>query len=297
MTSSLVVLGGTGFVGSAIASAFERAEPSLSARRLGSADADLATAAGADWLTCEVGPEARLIHAARVQDLDGIAEFARNVAMCANVARAVRAARPRHCTYLSSNAVYGDTRSNLRVSETTRLAPSGFYAASKLAGELVLRTTAQEAGIPLLVLRPSMVVGPGDRSRAYGPNRFALEAIEGKPIRVYGDGADVRQYTYARDLAEVTVALVNAGETGVFDVAAPEALSVSQVLVSVEELLGRQVPVERVARRRPKTRIRMTCARLQRTLPAFRFTPFREALRTTIEFHRQGLESERFARG
>lgn len=108
------------------------------------------------------------------------------------------------------------------------------YACSKLLDEFFAIGYHRERGLPVVVVRLFNVVGPGQLGR-YGMviPRFFKFAIEGKPIPVYGDGTQVRCFTYIDDAIDIIMKLSLAEE------AVGQVINLgSQNEVSIKDLAG-----------------------------------------------------------
>jgi UDP-glucose 4-epimerase len=104
----------------------------------------------------------------------------------------------------SSRLVYGKPR-YLPVDENHQVAPESIYAAHKLAVENYHLIYGHLYGLKVTVLRISNPYGPmqAGESRAYGiANRFIQAAVAGKPITLFGDGGQRRDYLYIDDLVD-----------------------------------------------------------------------------------------------
>lgn len=116
--------------------------------------------------------------------------------------------------HVSTDEVYGDLEADEPAfSETTPYAPSSPYAASKAASDHLARAWLRTYGLPVLVT---------NCSNNYGPYQFpekliplsVLNAIEGQPIRVYGQGDQVRDWLHVEDHADALVLVLTRGEVG-----------------------------------------------------------------------------------
>ena len=126
--------------------------------------------------------------------------------------------RPR-VVFSSSRFVYGTVERN-PVDEHHPFNCLSIYGIHKLAGEKYHRFYYDAYGIPTVALRIANPYGPGQQMKhaKYGiVNWFVRLALEGKPLSVYGDGAQVRDYIYVDDLAEAFLAVAaddgTSGET------------------------------------------------------------------------------------
>jgi UDP-glucose 4-epimerase len=136
--------------------------------------------------------------------------------------------------HVSSSEVYGSAQA-ARIAEDHPTMPTTAYGASKLAGEAYVRAIGETSGYPVVVVRPFNSFGP--RSHHNGTSgevipRFLVRAMAARPLVVFGDGRQSRDFTHVIDttrgilLAGTTDAAVgrtiNIGsgrEIGVLDIA------------------------------------------------------------------------------
>lgn len=114
-----------------------------------------------------------------------------------------RAAGVRRFVYVSSSEVYG-TAVTTPIDENHRTFPETVYGASKLAGECYARAFYRTYGYPTIVIRPFNAYGPrchheGDSGEAIP--RFMLRCMTGRPMVIFGDGTQTRDFTYVGDIA------------------------------------------------------------------------------------------------
>jgi len=110
--------------------------------------------------------------------------------------------------YLSSSMAYGNFLTP-EVDEDHPLNPIGIYGALKLAGEKMVIAYQQVFNLPYTIIRPSALYGPRCVSRRVS-QIFIEAALDGKPLRVDGDGAERLDFTYIDDLtAGICLALGN----------------------------------------------------------------------------------------
>jgi dTDP-4-dehydrorhamnose reductase len=120
--------------------------------------------------------------------------------------------------------------------------PLSVYGISKRAGEMMV----EAVGAPALLVRTSGVFGPGG-SRAKGGSfvdRILDRARAGGPLRVVDD--QVFAPTYAPDLAQALVALVEGGARGLVHVASEGSCTWHELAVATLDLARLEVPVERI---------------------------------------------------
>ncbi|HEX9037922.1 MAG TPA: NAD-dependent epimerase/dehydratase family protein [Ktedonobacterales bacterium] len=175
-------------------------------------------------------------------------EYARhNINATQRLLEALRERPPSRIVYASSSSVYGDTPLPMR--EDALPQPLSPYGVTKLAGEHLMRAYWKSYGLPAISLRFFTVYGPRQRpDMAF--NRFIRAISQGKPIQLYGDGSQTRDFTYVEDVVEALLkaATVEAAAAvgAVINVGGGSSVPVNDVLTQLGQLIGRPV---RVARR------------------------------------------------
>lgn len=111
---------------------------------------------------------------------------------------------------VSTDEVYGDVHEGYSV-ETDPLQPRSPYSASKAGGELIATSYAISHGLPVVITRGSNTFGPYQFPEKLIP-LMITNAIDDKPLPVYGDGKQRRDWIYALDHA---LGILIAGEKGV----------------------------------------------------------------------------------
>jgi dTDP-glucose 4,6-dehydratase len=115
--------------------------------------------------------------------------------------------------HVSTDEVYGSLGSSGSFREDTPLAPNSPYSASKAASDLVVRAACHTHGFPACITRCSNNYGPYQFPEKLLPLVIA-NASEDKPLPIYGDGLQVRDWLYVRDHCEAILAVLEGGKPG-----------------------------------------------------------------------------------
>ena len=115
--------------------------------------------------------------------------------------------------HVSTDEVYGSLGSSGRFTETTPYAPNSPYSASKAASDHFVRAYHHTYGLPVLVTNCSNNYGPYQFPEKLIP-LMILNALEGKPLPVYGDGQQVRDWLYVGDHCQALRTVLVRGEPG-----------------------------------------------------------------------------------
>lgn len=122
--------------------------------------------------------------------------------------------------------------------------PLSPYAASKKAAEALAYSYHHLHGIDVSVLRYFTVYGPAGRPDM-SPFRFVQWIREERPLILYGDGSQSRDFTYVDDIAAGTVAALRPVGYGVFNLGSDRPVTVSRMIELLEGLLGKKARIER----------------------------------------------------
>jgi len=145
-----------------------------------------------------------------------------------------------HVIFFSSGGtVYGNPAS-IPVTESSPLAPLSYHGAGKVAQEALCKTLTT-LGHAVTVLRPSNAYGPGQTMRqGFGLIRTMLQhAQAGTTLEIWGDGETVRDYIYVDDVVEATLRLIGLPEDGgTYNLGSGVGHSINQVKAVVEQVCG-----------------------------------------------------------
>ncbi len=116
--------------------------------------------------------------------------------------------------HVSTDEVYGSLQPNdPAFTETTPYAPNSPYAASKAASDHIVRAYHHTYGLPTLITNCSNNYGPFQFPEKLIP-LIIINAVQGKPLPIYGDGLNVRDWLYVRDHCRGIVAALELGRPG-----------------------------------------------------------------------------------
>ncbi|WP_419246734.1 dTDP-glucose 4,6-dehydratase [Serratia sp. NFX21] len=116
--------------------------------------------------------------------------------------------------HISTDEVYGDLHGiDDLFTETTPYSPSSPYSASKAASDHLVRAWLRTYGLPTIVTNCSNNYGPYHFPEKLIP-LIILNALEGKPLPVYGNGAQVRDWLYVEDHARALYTVMTKGVVG-----------------------------------------------------------------------------------
>ena len=139
--------------------------------------------------------------------------------------------------HASSSSVYGAGSGALRARGEPQ--PASPYGVSKLAAEALVGAYARAFGLSGVSLRYFSVYGPRQRPDM-AAHRFIEALLDDRPLELFGDGGQVRDFTYVADVVDATARAVFADlpPAAVLDVASGRPTSVASLVAELEGLVG-----------------------------------------------------------
>ncbi len=145
--------------------------------------------------------------------------------------------------HVSTDEVYGSLGpADPPFSETTPYAPNSPYSASKAASDHLVRAWHHTYGLPVLTTNCSNNYGPRQFPEKLIP-LMIVNALAGKPLPVYGDGGNVRDWLYVGDHCAAIRAVVARGRPGeTYNVGGGAEMTNLEVVRTICAILGEQIP-------------------------------------------------------
>lgn len=160
-----------------------------------------------------------------------------NIRATHRLCETVRGKDIKRFVYASSSSVYGET-TMLPMSEAHPTRPLSPYGVTKLSGENLSLLYRKNYGLPVVALRFFTVYGPRQRPDMVF-HRFIKLALDGKPVPVYGNGTQTRDFTYIDDIIDANLrAMDYSGAEPVFNVGGGTRMTLNAAL----DILGTLVP-------------------------------------------------------
>ena len=152
---------------------------------------------------------------------------------------------------ISTDEVYGSLGPSGRFTESTPLAPNSPYSASKASGDLLVRAFVETYGVPAIILRSSNAFGPYQFPEKLIPLIIA-NALTGKPLPVYGDGLQVRDWIHVADLCEAILLVLERGRAGsIYNAGGGNELTNVAVVQRILAVMGRPTSLIHFVKDRP----------------------------------------------
>ena len=149
--------------------------------------------------------------------------------------------------HISTDEVYGDLEGTEGLfTEQTPYCPSSPYSASKAASDHLVRAWGRTYGLPVIITNCSNNYGPYHFPEKLIPH-IILNAIHGKPLPVYGDGLQIRDWLYVEDHAKALIKVVTEGKIGeTYNIGGHNEKTNLEVVESICDLLEELAPQKRL---------------------------------------------------
>ncbi len=152
---------------------------------------------------------------------------------------------------VSTDEVYGDIPPGYRSKEEDPLRPRSPYSAAKASGDLLVLAYYTTYGVPVTITRGSNNVGPFQHLEKVVP-LFTTNALEDKPLPVYGDGRQMRDYMWVEDHCEAIDLVLHKGALGeVYNVGTGQEIENLTMVNVILETLGKPRSLVRFVEDRP----------------------------------------------
>ena len=144
--------------------------------------------------------------------------------------------------HVSTDELYGSLGPEGHFTESTRFDPSSPYSASKAAADHLVISWHRTYGLPVLIASCSNNYGPYQFPEKLLPLTL-LNALEGKPLTLYGDGSNIRDWLYVSDNVRALELILRDGRVGqTYNIGGRSERSNLQLVTSICRVLDRLVP-------------------------------------------------------
>jgi dTDP-glucose 4,6-dehydratase len=187
---------------------------------------------------------------------------------------------------VSTDEVYGSIDSG-RFTEESHLSPSNPYSASKTAADLLCLAYFKTHGVPVIITRCTNNLGPYQFPEKLIPLALT-NALENKPVPVYGDGLNIRDWIFVSDHCRALDVVIQRGQPGeVYNIGSGNEKTNVELIRKLLELLDKPRSLIQFVTDRPAhdRRYALNCAKITAELgwkPAY---SFEEGLSATVDWY------------
>ncbi len=194
----------------------------------------------------------------------------------------------RRFVHISTDEVYGSLGPTGAFTETSPIEPSSPYSASKASSDLIALSYFKTYGLPVVITRCSNNYGPYQFPEKLIP-LMIMNAMEDKPLPVYGDGKNVREWIFTDEHSRAVLLALEKGTPGeVYNVGSGYEMQNIHVVREILRLLGKPESLIKYVKDRPghDRRYAIDCSKIAREWNWSASISFSEGLRQTIDWYR-----------
>lgn len=190
--------------------------------------------------------------------------------------------------YVSTDEVYGALKENdLPWTEESPILPNNPYSASKAGAECLARSYLKTYNLPVVITRSSDNYGPYQFPEKFIPLCIS-NAIEGKPIPLYGDGSNIRDWVYVEDNCRALSRVLLKGQPGsIYNIGSNNQKRNREVAELILESMGKTYDLIHTVsdRKGHDYKYAMDCRKIQKELGWKTEVSFEDGIKRTIEWY------------
>ena len=222
--------------------------------------------------------------------------IATNVKGCFNLLEAARIFKTKKFLQVSTAAVHGSlAEREERFTETSPLAPSNPYSASKAAADCLVRAYAQTYGLNANIMRSAGNYGPYQHRKKFIP-AVVCNALQDRSVPIQGNGRQIRDWLFVEDYCRaLELALLRGCRGRVYNVSAEEERSDLELAGSILHILGKSSSLLNFVTAYPggDRRQALQADRIQKELGWQPQNVLEVALQKTVEWYVQRFDADR----
>ncbi len=181
----------------------------------------------------------KIIFISAIAPAKNINDMISNIIMISNFFNYVDYKKITHFIYISSDAVYSDTKNV--ISESSDTEPNSYHGQMHLIRENIIKNYIDKNKI--CILRPTLIYGPGDTHNGYGPNLFKKLIFDNKQIRLFGNGCEKRDHVHIKDVVNCIYKSNSNSISGIFNVTSGEIISFKEIALKLKKKFNNKTKI------------------------------------------------------
>lgn len=203
-----------------------------------------------------------------------------------------REVKIRRFVHISTDEVYGDLPQGAASDETFPLRPSSPYSASKASSDLLVGSFVRTFNFPGVITRASNNYGPYQFPEKFIP-LMIMNALDNKPLPVYGDGLQQRDWLHVEDHCRGILAVLEKGRLGeIYNIGGTDIVDNLTMVRRILKLVGKPESLIQYVADRPghDRRYALDSGKLEKELGWKPQHPLEASLRETIDWYRASAQ-------
>ena len=225
-----VVFGSTGFVGSSLVNFFKKKK--INHVPISRKDGDLLKSRGVGRIYKKLKTNDILIITSSIAPCKNLYDYEKNITIAKNLADKLSKKRFRKIVLISSDAVYPDSKN--KINENLYTYPTSWHSLMHISREFIFNNNVKS---PILILRPTLIYGPGDTHNGYGPNKFFRDAINSSCITLFGKGEERRDHIFIDDLVKMIFKLSQLNATGSYNLCTGKTITFLEIAKEISKII------------------------------------------------------------
>ena len=231
MAKRIVLFGSNGFVSSSIKKYLEKVKYNFIV--LGSKRYDLTNSKNIKKINKILSNDDIILFTSSIAPSKTFQEFNKNITMSLNMIKAIGEKKIYKFVYLSSDAVYKDTKSP--INEKTEAVPTTLHGLMHVTRERIFSSFFYKK---MLVVRPTLIYGENDPHNGYGPNSFIRLAKKNLNIKLFGKGEERRDHININTVVILILDLIKKDKFGVFNLCSGSVISFNNLAKKIIKIIG-----------------------------------------------------------
>ena len=233
----VVVVGCNGFIGSALINQLRRI--GIDCLGLPKEEFDLLDAATSDKLNKILNAGDQVVFTSAIAPSKGASDVIKSITMAETFCKSMEKVPVEQVILISSDSVYGDRGGVFN--EDSSCYPNSFHGLAQLSREIVFASSSIKN---LAILRVCAVYGPGDTHNGYGPNRFVNQIKNLEPIKVFGEGLNLRDHIFIDDVVDLIIESLKSNLVGKLNVVSGKSYSFLEVANLCKKIFSPETEIE-----------------------------------------------------
>jgi UDP-glucose 4-epimerase len=270
----IIILGSGGFISSYVEN--ELNERKIDYKAIPSTLLDLTNIKSSEALSSLLLPTDTILFIAAKAPVKNERMFLINLKICKTVCEALEKVKVSHVIYISSDAVYSDIASPLNEDSDTE--PNSLHGLMHLTREIMLKNIYHG---PLCILRPTLIYGSKDPHNGYGPNQFIRLTKKNKEIVLFGNGEELRDHVWVKDVANIIVLTIINQTNGVLNIATGKLYSFLDIAETIIKIFKSKIKILKLTRTGPMPHNgyrAFDISNFQKIFPKFKYNNFKDVI-------------------